>query len=475
MLYSLRGTFFPPFAGPLDLSEFAGPTAESMPAQASSVTFPVQSHVLFGGDSDQSQFPVAGRPISDGPSWLDGGPDLRPVQLERKPSPFRSPFRFPIRLASPLQAPVSGSDPSQSSDVGRLNSDTFSSPDVRPDSRLEQLGPKLTPFRSPFRFPSQPVSPVQALKPDPQEQIQRPNLSAPPLVAPGDPVKTSGPSTPASELPTPSGAEPQKSPDEEFEIDLEVDPLQNETPMLVADWEAAVRLIKPREPVVEDSAVQRQKVIELLERIKNVDIRSDPSSQAEAEAILSSLPDILRNVDHFVVGSFTSCYAAWATLFKKSERRSAKTVLGWLKNGVKPQFVGTADAKEKKRTQVIGMLKRQVPTSEIPHMLSGDRPYPVVFENHKSFYDNWEFSSGEITKLVLWGGMTVVREGEEMPIVIHPMGVAFTGGKGRLIINSRYANLFMKLLQFRYERLRDILAFTKQGYFMANWDLKSGY
>jgi hypothetical protein len=82
---------------------------------------------------------------------------------------------------------------------------------------------------------------------------------------------------------------------------------------------------------------------------------------------------------------------------------------------------------------------------------------------------------GEVLKLILWAAGTIVEEGDEMPIVIHPLEVAFTGGKGRLIVNSRYCNLFMKLLAFRYEPLRDVLGFTKEGFFMANWDLKSGY
>jgi hypothetical protein len=56
----------------------------------------------------------------------------------------------------------------------------------------------------------------------------------------------------------------------------------------------------------------------------------------------------------------------------------------------------------------------------------------------------------------------------EKPQVIHPLAVAFTGGKGRLIVTARYANLFMRLLAYRYKRLRDILAFTKEGYFMSN-------
>jgi hypothetical protein len=62
-----------------------------------------------------------------------------------------------------------------------------------------------------------------------------------------------------------------------------------------------------------------------------------------------------------------------------------------------------------------------------------------------------------------------------MPVIIHPLVVATTGGKQRLILNARYANLFMKALPFRYERLRDILGFTKACYFMSNRDLKSGY
>jgi hypothetical protein len=59
--------------------------------------------------------------------------------------------------------------------------------------------------------------------------------------------------------------------------------------------------------------------------------------------------------------------------------------------------------------------------------------------------------------------------------VINPMGVALSAGKERLICNAKYPNLFLEALPFRYERLRDLLAFTEQGSFMATWDLKSGY
>jgi hypothetical protein len=38
-----------------------------------------------------------------------------------------------------------------------------------------------------------------------------------------------------------------------------------------------------------------------------------------------------------------------------------------------------------------------------------------------------------------------------------------------------YPNLFLEAMPFKYERLRDILAFTQKGSSMATWDLKSGY
>jgi hypothetical protein len=87
------------------------------------------------------------------------------------------------------------------------------------------------------------------------------------------------------------------------------------------------------------------------------------------------------------------------------------------------------------------MSKRQVPAAEISFMLSGEKPHPIKSDNHKSFYDNWDFSIGEVNKLILWAAASIVLDGEKMPKIIHPLGVAFMGGKGRLIVNLRYCNL----------------------------------
>jgi hypothetical protein len=107
-------------------------------------------------------------------------------------------------------------------------------------------------------------------------------------------------------------------------------------------------------------------------------------------------------------------------------------------------------------------------------MLSGTVPHTIEFPNHQSLYKNWDFSMDQIFKLVQWGAAGI-WDRPEPPVVINPMGIANSAGKQRLICNGRYPNLFLEALAFRYERLRDILAFTQQGSSMATWDLKSGY
>lgn len=203
--------------------------------------------------------------------------------------------------------------------------------------------------------------------------------------------------------PPPAVAQPRteiedRPAEEDLEIDPEVDPLQDARPSgTIAEWEVAARLIVPRAPLFEDPAEQRQKVQDLLAQIQDVNLWSDPASQAEAEEILASLPQRLRDPESFVAGTFTACHAAWSTLLENSKRKSVKTVLGWLKKGVKPQFVGSGEAKASKLDLVVGMLKRQVPAAEIPFMLSGNKPHSIKFENHKSFYDNSDSPSEKST------------------------------------------------------------------------------
>jgi hypothetical protein len=161
-------------------------------------------------------------------------------------------------------------------------------------------------------------------------------------------------------------------------------------------------------------------------------------------------------------------------LLKGVNRKSARKVLSWLKAGFKPKFARTSQAKQSKRLIVESMLRRVNKPSEIPAYLSGKYPHQVEFQNHRSFYQNWGFSSDQVEKMVEWGAVGI-WEGPEAPIVINPMGVVESAGKPRAICNAMYPNLFLEALPFRYERLRDILAFIDKGSYMATWDLKSGY
>lgn len=227
--------------------------------------------------------------------------------------------------------------------------------------------------------------------------------------------------------------------------------------------------------MVEDPIHFVSRLEALLAKMPDPSLRTDESSLPGAEALLAALPTLLHNPDEFVAGSFTSCHAAWSALLSKSKRRSAKNVLSWLCHRVKSRFVGTAAAKPSKRDLVGRMLRRQVPAADTPHMLSASVPHPISFDNHKSFYDHWGFSAAAINKLVLWSAASLIREAEELPLVIHPLGIAITGGNERLVLNSRYANLFMEALPFRYEHLRDIPGFTLKNFFMSTSDLTSGY
>jgi hypothetical protein len=175
-----------------------------------------------------------------------------------------------------------------------------------------------------------------------------------------------------------------------------------------------------------------------------------------------------------MASGFSSCYPAWHELLKGSHRKSAKMVLGWIKNGFKPKFVGTSNAKQAKRKVVISMLSKLVPGKEIPNLLTGRFSHQIEFRNHQSLFRKWGFSSEQIVKL-LEADAAGIWDRPEVPIVIHPMGVVDSAGKDRMIVNGRYLNSFLEALPFRYERLRDILAFTKKVSHMATWDLKSEY
>jgi hypothetical protein len=202
----------------------------------------------------------------------------------------------------------------------------------------------------------------------------------------------------------------------------------------------------------------------------------EPSEQQvqEAHKWLDDIQNLVLNYENFVAANFYHFYPAWEELLGKVKRKSAQNVLSWIKTGVKSKFCGTKEAKSAKREIVVAMLRKVVPWKQIPAMLSGRTPHRVEFSNHQSLYIKWEFSQEQVAKLVETDAAGIWEEADP-PKVINPMGVADSAGKDRLICNMKYPNLFLEALPFRYERLRDILGFTKQGSYIATWDLKSGY
>jgi hypothetical protein len=121
------------------------------------------------------------------------------------------------------------------------------------------------------------------------------------------------------------------------------------------------------------------------------------------------------------------------------------------------------------------MLKRVMTTQQAESFLQAKYPGRVEFRNHRSFYDHWDFASGEVVNLFTVAAATLLPIGAERPVLVHPFGVASTAGKNRLICDARALNIFLKNLPFQHEKLRDVLAYTKAGFFMVTWDLKAGY
>lgn len=189
--------------------------------------------------------------------------------------------------------------------------------------------------------------------------------------------------------------------------------------------------------------------------------RGEPSAAQVEEALdwIQNIHEQIPDHEKFVASSFQLYYLAWEELLKK---------------GFKRKFVGTEKAKQSKKEIVVAMLKKVVRPERIPELLSQKLPHQVEFTNHQSLYKKWDFTSDQTVKLLEYGAAGIWTE-TEYPTVINPMGVVDSAGKDRLICNMKYPNLFLEALPLKYERIRDLLAITKQGSYLATWDLKSGY
>jgi hypothetical protein len=87
-----------------------------------------------------------------------------------------------------------------------------------------------------------------------------------------------------------------------------------------------------------------------------------------------------------VASNFAHFFPAWHELLKNSSRKSAKSVLSWLKTGFKPRFNGITDTKPEKLEIVKSMLAKVMPRKDVQKYPLTKRPGPVTFENHQSKY-----------------------------------------------------------------------------------------
>jgi hypothetical protein len=233
---------------------------------------------------------------------------------------------------------------------------------------------------------------------------------------------------------------------------------------------------EPRTPrEASDESALRQQIRELLSEIEAGPPGADDEEQKEClTEWLRSVEGKLHPIGEFVAGSFGRHVAAWEELLSQSSRPASKSVLSWLRNGIKPAFAGTAECDPKKLERVRRMLRRVVGETRVEEWLSGQVPHPVEFPNHRSFFENAEFGVQAVGEMLVNSTVKLYGEGERRPKFVNPLGVANLP-KGRLVLDGGYVNAFTKHIPFRYETLREILTFLGEHGFFATWDFKAGY
>jgi hypothetical protein len=221
--------------------------------------------------------------------------------------------------------------------------------------------------------------------------------------------------------------------DESDLLDLETDPLGTTTAEGPdAEWERRNMKLQVRTAEVPEANEQRARTREVLTSIENEPTEPSEIGKAEVAEWLKDLPNRVLDHNSFVAYSFAGQLPAWKELLENSPRKSAKSVLSWLRKGFRPRFVGAEGAKQKKRAIVEAMLRKVVPKGKVELYLSGKLPHKVDFENHRSFYTNWGFSKEEVEKLVIWGAASIWDFAEGEPVVINPMGIADLAGQAAL-------------------------------------------
>jgi hypothetical protein len=208
----------------------------------------------------------------------------------------------------------------------------------------------------------------------------------------------------------------EESPDA---IDWENDPLESSREASGASlkWtHSFFSQFEPRKPSLPDDDSLRQNLSEIL-----AEIEAGPpvSNQEEVTERLTewlrSVKEKIHHVDDFVAGSFSRHVAAWEELLSKSSWPASRKVLSWLRSGIKPSFVGTAECDPKKLERVRRMLRRVIGESRVDEWLSGQVSHPVELPNHRSFYDNSEFGVQAVGEMLINSTSSCTKIGRRSP------------------------------------------------------------
>lgn len=222
-----------------------------------------------------------------------------------------------------------------------------------------------------------------------------------------------------------AGDKPDQVQPEVIEIDTEEDPpeVPPEQMLRPCNYETLSRL-QVRKSVHEPESELRAGVRNVLNAMSQPPESFGGQTKAENERFLDSIKDHVRNADEFVAGTFGNASAAWEELLQESKRQSSKTVLKWIKEGVKPVFEGVANCEPAKLNKVRGLLRHSVPSGRVEELLRGVLPHEIELKNHMSVYEHWSFAVDAVEKLVITSTAYLYGRSEGKPKVVNPLGVA---------------------------------------------------
>jgi len=202
-------------------------------------------------------------------------------------------------------------------------------------------------------------------------------------------------------------------------------------------------------------------------------------------AWLDNIQLCLRSGDSFATGTLPARYDNWHAYLQSCgllDHPLARTVLRWVREGYRLDFVSPFDPSQCLHPRFLPRLQRLQRALECAHNapahpLAGEEPLPIIFPNHPSVNAYAEFVVSELATFLRIGALVPYEAERDGPVVVHPMSVAVHPvlGKLRLCIDANYTNVFEKYRPVQFELLQDVLPLIQPGDWAFVSDLTKGY